>query len=196
MVGALSRLRSPDLAVAVRYISGRSTSLAPLERLAQRSGLDESFIVDILDHDVYPSLGPLLKIARALGIRLGTFIDDKVSRDPLVIRRDERKQELSMLHSPEGQTASRFYSLGRGKGDRRMEPFFVELLPESGREKKLSSHEGEEFIYVLSGEVSLKIGDDTFGLEPGDSVYYLSTTPHHIAAKMDKATILAVLYEG
>jgi len=48
----------------------------------------------------------------------------------------------------------------------------------------------------LSGEASLKIGDDTFELEPGDSVYYLSTTPHLIAAKRDTATILAVLYEG
>jgi hypothetical protein len=42
----------------------------------------------------------------------------------------------------------------------------------------------------------LKIGDDTFSLEPGDSVYYLSTTPHLVAAKIGKATILAVLYEG
>jgi quercetin dioxygenase-like cupin family protein len=40
------------------------------------------------------------------------------------------------------------------------------------------------------------VGEDSFELEPGDSVYYLSTTPHHIAAKKDKATILAVLYEG
>jgi quercetin dioxygenase-like cupin family protein len=57
-------------------------------------------------------------------------------------------------------------------------------------------HEGEEFIFVLNGIVVLEIGDDKFELEPGDSVYYLSTTPHHIAAKNDKATILAVLYEG
>jgi len=44
--------------------------------------------------------------------------------------------------------------------------------------------------------VSLKIGSDAFELEPGDSVYYLSTTPHLIAAKEGKATILATIYEG
>ncbi|MEW6672209.1 MAG: cupin domain-containing protein, partial [Thermodesulfobacteriota bacterium] len=61
---------------------------------------------------------------------------------------------------------------------------------------KKSVHDGEEFIYVLSGEVVLDIGEDTYKLEPGDSVYYLSTTPHLIASKSGKATILAVLYEG
>ena len=58
----------------------------------------------------------------------------------------------------------------------------------------MSVHAGEEFIYVLNGLVSLKIGADDFELEPGDSVYYLSTTPHLIAAKTGEARIIAVLY--
>jgi quercetin dioxygenase-like cupin family protein len=57
-------------------------------------------------------------------------------------------------------------------------------------------HEGEEFIFVLNGMVIFRIGEERFELEPGDSVYYLSTTPHLVAAKSGKATILAVLYEG
>ena len=60
----------------------------------------------------------------------------------------------------------------------------------------ISVHEGEEFIYVISGTVLLKINEELFELEPGDSVYYLSTTPHMVAAKQGKADILAVLYEG
>ncbi len=67
---------------------------------------------------------------------------------------------------------------------------------EENPDQETSVHEGEEFIYVLDGVVSLKIGEDVFALEPGDSVYYLSTTPHLVAAKSGKATILAVLYEG
>jgi quercetin dioxygenase-like cupin family protein len=49
---------------------------------------------------------------------------------------------------------------------------------------------------ALDGVVVLEIGEDSFELEPGDTAYYLSTTPHHIAAKSGKATIVAVLYEG
>jgi len=51
-------------------------------------------------------------------------------------------------------------------------------------------HDGEEFVFVLDGTVALEIGGERFELEPGDSAYYLSTTPHLIAAKKNKATIL------
>ncbi|MEZ4549261.1 MAG: cupin domain-containing protein [Desulfobacterales bacterium] len=59
----------------------------------------------------------------------------------------------------------------------------------------MSVQEGEEFIYVIEGTVSVTIGDDAFDLGPGDSVYYLSTTLHLIAAKTGQAVILAVLHE-
>ena len=77
---------------------------------------------------------------------------------------------------------------------RNMEALLVQL--EEDPEEEISVHEGEEFIFVLDGVVKLKIGRDAFELQPGDSVYYLSTTPHHISAKTGKAAILAVLYEG
>jgi quercetin dioxygenase-like cupin family protein len=73
-----------------------------------------------------------------------------------------------------------------------MEPLIVELEPLDDGER--SVHEGEEFIHVLKGSVVLEIGNDHFELSPGDSAYYLSTTPHLITAKGEKATILAVLY--
>ena len=75
-----------------------------------------------------------------------------------------------------------------------MEALIVQL--EENPEGEMSVHEGEEFIYVLDGVVLIQIGQDSFELEPGDSIYHLSTTPHLIAAKSGKATILAVLYEG
>ena len=70
------------------------------------------------------------------------------------------------------------------------------VILEEGMDEPESVHQGEEFIYVLDGCVYLKIGGDECKLNPGDSVYYLSTVPHHICAKEGKATILAVLYEG
>jgi quercetin dioxygenase-like cupin family protein len=73
-----------------------------------------------------------------------------------------------------------------------MEPLVV--LLEENSEDEASVHEGEEFIFVLEGKVAVRLGEDRFVLEPGDSVYYLSTTPHKIAAVSGGATILAVLY--
>lgn len=75
-----------------------------------------------------------------------------------------------------------------------METLIVQL--EENPDDEMSVHEGEEFIYVLDGIVALKIGEDMFELEPGDSVYYLSTAPHLVASKSERSTILAVLYHG
>ncbi|SKA91113.1 transcriptional regulator, XRE family with cupin sensor [Paucidesulfovibrio gracilis DSM 16080] len=163
--------------------------------LAERTGLDESFIRAIEEEDLYPSLQPLVKIARALDVRLGTFMDDQVSRDPLVVRAAERREELTMHHTGEDKAALRFHSLGRGKSDRHMEPFFIEILPESAENVKLSSHEGEEFIVVVSGQVEIRYGQETTILTEGDSVYYNSVVPHHVsAAGGEPAQIYAVIY--
>ena len=74
-----------------------------------------------------------------------------------------------------------------------MEALIVQL--EENPVKEVSVHDGEEFIFVLDGVASLQISDEHYELSPGDSAYYLSTTPHLIKAKEGKATILAVLYE-
>ena len=166
-----------------------------LEELVERSGLDMDYLQAIEDDEMYPSLGPLLKIARALGTRLGTFLDDTISHDPLIVRLDERREESTLLKGKEKPAALRFFSLGRGKSDRMMEPFYIEIFPESARDKKLSSHEGEEFIVVVSGEVEIIYGQKTHVLKPGDSIYYNSIVPHYVSSRNDKpAEIYAVLY--
>ncbi|MGD8366658.1 MAG: cupin domain-containing protein [Desulfobacterales bacterium] len=166
-----------------------------VQTLVERTGLEEKFVTDLLQDDVYPSVGPLLKIARAMGVRLGTILDDQISKDPLVIRRNQRKEKLSMLMEKESPTSMKFYSLGLGKTDRHMEPFFVELLPESSRKQQLSSHEGEEFIVVYSGRIEVVYGDDAYELEAGDSIYYNSIVPHYVSCRgRHTASIYAVLY--
>lgn len=166
-----------------------------IDELANRTGLSKDFILSVQEDDIYPSLGPLLKIARALGVRLGTFLDDQISQDPLLIRRGERQKELSMLSGKDQPAALNFYSLGKGKSDRHMEPFFIEIFPESAKDKKLSSHEGEEFIVVLSGEIEVIYGRKDLILKEGDSIYYNSIVPHNVSCVGDqKASIYAVLY--
>jgi transcriptional regulator with XRE-family HTH domain len=166
-----------------------------LADLAGRTGLEPSFIESFQEKNVYPSLGPLLKIARALGVRLGTFLDDQVSQDPLVVRKADRKQDLGMLRSQEPLVSMKFHSLGRGKNDRHMEPFYIEMFPESAADHPLSSHEGEEFIVVTSGQVEVIYGQDRYVLNEGDSIYYNSIVPHDVCCKGSrKASIYAVLY--
>ena len=165
-----------------------------IEELAERTGLAPELLRAVEDEDLYPSLGPLLRISRALGVRLGTFLDDHAVDDPLIVRLAERHEDFSM-HDRSGSPAStRYFSLGRGKTDRHMEPFFIELIPEEG-EPALSSHEGEELLIVHSGRVEVRYGAERRELGPGDSVYYNSVVPHHVGALgPGKAEVYAVLY--
>ena len=174
------------------FMEKKGVSLADL---AERTGLQPGLIESIQSKNTYPSLGPLLKIARALGVRLGTFLDDMVSQDPLIVRKSDRKEDLGMLRSKEPSVSMSFHSLGRGKSDRHMEPFYIELLPESDSDHPLSSHEGEEFIVVTSGQVEVIYGQDRYVLSEGDSIYYNSIVPHDVCCKGNqKASIYAVLY--
>lgn len=166
-----------------------------VEQLSELTGLDQGFLGIMLKENIYPPLGPLLKIARALGVRLGTFLDDQESRDPYIVRRAERKTEFSVPAGEGKTTALNFYSLGKGKTDRHMEPFFVEIMPESAKEKKLSSHEGEEFIAVQKGAIEITYGNEIHLLQAGDSVYYNSIVPHYVScAGSETAEIHAVIY--
>ena len=179
-----------------RIRSFRENQNITLEEMAQRTALDLNFLKAVEEDEVYPSLQPLLKIARALGKRLGTFMDDKVSKDPLLIRLNEREPQFTTHRGKNQKPEVTFYSLGKGKTDRHMEPFLVELLPESkGDDKTLSSHEGEEFIVVLNGQVELIYGKEKYQLKQGDSIYYNSIVPHHLGCLGEtKAQIYAVLY--
>jgi len=163
--------------------------------LSEAASLDPQFIKTMLEEDAYPPLGPLMKIARALGVRLGTFLDDQDSSDPYIVRKAEREGGFSVLDGTNKAPALNFYALGKGKSDRHMEPFFVEILPESAKQKTLSSHEGEEFIIVVSGLVEVIYGNETYELKPGDSIYYNSVVPHYVSCVgEEKAEIHAVVY--
>ncbi|BDQ38364.1 DNA-binding protein [Pseudodesulfovibrio nedwellii] len=180
--------------VGKRIQSYREKQNLTIEDLANRTTLSEEFIRAVEDEDMYPSLQPLVKLARALGVRLGTFMDDHVSRDPLITRLDERTEEL-VMHPAGKEPGLKFHSLGKGKTDRHMEPFFIELMPESAKDEHLSSHEGEEFIIVHSGKVRIKYGQEETILEKGDSSYFNSVVPHNVACAGDEmAEIYAVLY--
>jgi quercetin dioxygenase-like cupin family protein len=75
-----------------------------------------------------------------------------------------------------------------------MEPFLVTLVPAETEEER-STHDGQEFIYVLEGIMEVRLGEEIHILDPGDAIYYDSTVPHLVKCHGNTATkILAVLY--
>ena len=79
--------------VGEKIKSLRETKEISVAELAERSGLAEEQINRIENNVDLPSLAPLIKIARALGVRLGTFLDDQEEQGAVVCRK-----ELSLIH--------------------------------------------------------------------------------------------------
>ena len=176
----------------------RETKNLSIEEIAERSGLTAEQILSIENDVNLPSLGPLIKIARALGVRLGTFMDDNDAIGPVVTRAKDREAENSISFS-NGMTSARkhmeYHPLAKQKAGRHMEPFVIDINPEEAPKYQLSAHEGEEFIYVMQGEVEIVYGKETYALKEGDSIFYDSIVKHHVHGAPGKsAKILAVVY--
>lgn len=164
----------------------------PVETLAEKSGVAVDVIAAIERGEAYPALGILVKLSRALGQRLGTFMDDQFSPDPVIVRKNARVGD-HVTHKAEVSGGFTYFPLGRGKTDRHMEPFYIEIAADA--KAQLSSHEGEEFIIVVSGEVELVYGNDSYILKAGDSMYYNSVVNHIVRSAGGKpATIYAVIF--
>ena len=176
----------------------RETKNLSVEEIAERSGLTVDQISSIENDQTLPSLGPLIKIARALGVRLGTFMDDNDALGPVVCRAADHEKESSISFS-NGATDARkhmeYHPLAQQKAGRHMEPFVIDINLEDSPEFQLSAHEGEEFIYVMQGDVEIVYGKDTYTLHEGDSIFYDSIVKHHVHGAPGKsAKILAVVY--
>ncbi len=190
----MSNVSSP--AVGAKIMSLRESKNMTREEVSERSGLSLEQIRSIEEDQHLPSLGPLIKVARALGVRLGTFLDDSEELGPVVCRAQSSESSISFSNgSDDARKHMEYHSLAGQKAGRHMEPFIIDINPNGDTNYKLSAHEGEEFIYVMEGQVELDYGKEKYTLNPGDSIYYDSIVKHHLHGAAGKqAKILAVVY--
>lgn len=185
--------------IGAKIKSIRESKQLTLQEVAERSGLGIEQIERIEGNLDFPSLAPLIKIARVLGVRLGTFLDDQSELGPVICRKKDSNEANSIgftNNASQQRKHMEYHSLSQDKSGRHMEPFLIDIAPsEEGVDFVLSTHEGEEFIYVLDGIVEINYGKNTYILEEGDSIYYDSIVAHHVHATAEsKARILGVVY--
>ena len=183
--------------VGEKIKSIRETKQISVSELAERTGLAEEQINRIENNVDIPSLAPLIKIARALGVRLGTFLDDQDEVGAVVCRKEELNNSTISFsnNAMNARTHMQYHSLSNSKADRHMEPFIIDIQTTEETNYELSSHEGEEFIFVMEGAVEIAYGKKTHVIEAGDSIYYDSIVPHHVHGYQGQAAkILAVVY--
>lgn len=175
----------------------RETMGLSVQQFAERTGFSAALLSQIENRMVSPSLGTLVKIANAFDTTVSAFIGGKEEREFSIVRKEDRATVSRVGLKEGGKSPYTYESLGAGKAGRKMEPFLVRLQPLSEPPRSRSAHDGEEFLYVLSGRVEVCLGTLSDILEEGDSIYYNSTIPHHVhSADAREALILAVIHAG
>jgi len=183
--------------VGAKITELREALLLSPEDLAERCDCDVAVINDLEAGALAPSLAPLIKITRALGVRLGTLLDDAENLGPAFVKASEYKDStrLKGLETQSDAGELTFHALAEGKAARHMEPFFITLKPSEKFDHTLSAHEGEEWLYALEGPLEIAYGKELYVLEPGDSIYYDSIVPHQVRSHEGQpAAFVACVY--
>jgi transcriptional regulator with XRE-family HTH domain len=177
-----------------------------LEDLSQLTGFEVDLLTRIENDEIQPQLGTIIRLSKALDRSLARLVSGGQGGKLYSLTRRGESKAVSRSTTAKGQRgAYRYMSLAPEVDGRHMEALMVELAPDADEaaaanevasaNEATSVHDGEEFIYVLEGKVGLRLGDETFTLDPGDSIYYLSTVPHVLTAVGGRAVILAVIYD-
>lgn len=169
----------------IRQQQGRT-----LQEIADLSQCSKALISKIETGKVVPALATLSRISKALGVKVSILMEDgdleEVAYTPALYDRPDQ-----------------FIGTNKGYGIYAYAPQFLnkKMLPVLVRsvrgevEAHSVSHDGEEFIFVLKGEVEIHIGSRLYHLKEGESIYFESVNEHGVMPLSPEAYYLDVIYE-
>ncbi len=164
-----------------------------LDRLASITGLTKGYLSRIENSDKSPPFSTLTKIASAFNTDIISFLFDEnegSSGTNLDIVRAESRREIGRRFAPEAYGYESLAYRMRGKN---MEPMLVTMDEKAPIVE--FHHEGEEFIYILEGELEFYYEGKAYILGPGDSIYFNSGVPHSgRSLGQDPVRFLCIIY--
>jgi transcriptional regulator with XRE-family HTH domain len=152
-----------------------------LDETAAQAGISKPYLSQVERGHATPSLRALIGIARALGVSLQHFIE--TPGEAQIVRRAER---LTFKGFSGSQT--QYGYLTKPDGNLSLEAQLVKI-PAGAKHFEVAAQSAEEFMYVLSGEVSLTLEDSTFVLRAGDTAHFESAAPHGWANPTDTESV-------
>jgi len=185
-----------DLNLGQKIKSLRQRQGLSLPQVAEKAGLSEPLMAQIEGEVVAPPVATLLKISRALNVNIGYFFQDQdAEKRAVIVPRNERKKVFRRIHEDPSKVGYYYESLAYPKADKHMEPFHVTFEVKKKEDLIFFNHKGEEFIYVLDGQLEFNYEDETYALGPGDSLYFDASLPHAFRAVGKKpALAIDVIY--
>jgi electron transfer flavoprotein alpha subunit/transcriptional regulator with XRE-family HTH domain len=157
-----------------------------LEALAESTGQTPDFIQQVEADALAPPVAFLLRLASALNVDPGTFLK-KEEQEAIRDRRMESYVRRTQNYS--------YQTLTEGSGSDHLRAFMVTIEPRKAHKPVAYKHEGEEFIFVMSGELEVMLAEKAHVLKPGEHIHFNSYTPHKLKSLSSEPTrCLVVLY--
>lgn len=175
---------APPSAVEELKIGGkvkdlRERNFHTLQDLAAKTGVSRSVLAEIESDEIMPPVATLLKLARALNVGMAYFFRDEAPVEQVsVTRSGERLSVKRRPHHREGEVDYIYESLEARMPGKHMEPLLVEFAPMETAEMVFTSHEGEEFLFLLAGKLEFRTNDRVESLSAGDALYFDSGLNH------------------
>lgn len=185
-----------ELQIGLKIRRLRQERRLTLQDLAEATGLSKPLLSQIENEQVIPPLSTLLRIAKAFKVQLQSFFQEEGSSEKCILVRAGESRRLHRRPNLQGAMPPyTYHSLAYGMKHRNLEPFLVEFEAREWREELQVSHDGEEFLFLLEGELELHYGENVMIMGPGDSVYYDSSEPHgYVVRGKVRPRAVAVLY--
>ncbi len=156
-----------------------------LQAVAARSGLSRAFLSRLESGGRHASIAAALTLSRIFDVSLASLFESPAAESPCVIVRASEAVEKTangLKYAPLS-FAGRLFNL---------QPLRVRVsLSRRGNEHY--HHDGEEWVYVLSGGLTLSLAGKTYDLEPGDAAHFDSRLPHRFIARGRRDAVLLVV---
>lgn len=147
-----------------------------LVELGKHTGLSAALLSKLERGKLFPTLPTLLRIALVFSVGLEYFFREERRNTVALVRRAERQR---FPDKPATNDISYFFeSLDFAATERKLNAYYADFQPIAPEKARVHFHPGVEFLYLMNGELTLKIGTEEYQLQEGDSVYFDSSVPH------------------
>jgi transcriptional regulator with XRE-family HTH domain len=146
--------------------------------LAARRNVTKSLICKIEANKASIHLDLLLDIARALDVTVSDLLEDPPSRKMITVVKEKDRKRFSANHM--SSKAGYEYHRLAGSKEARMENIFLAIHSDARNTARFVTHDGYEFVFVLSGSLKLEFRENDYVLDTGDSVFFDASKPHRM----------------
>jgi transcriptional regulator with XRE-family HTH domain len=160
----------------------RKAKRLTLHDVASETGFSTALISQIENDNISPPIATLSRLARFFDVRIGHFFSDEEDECRYEVVRAGERTVIPRVVSQDGTSHGYFYeALTRRKKNRRMDPFFL-TLNDIAANTGTYCHDGEEFLFVMTGQAELILEGERIILNEGDAAYFDSTLKHRLLA--------------